>query len=92
MAAVKYREVTSVEIREAFRQQLSITEIQAALADAAGVGLNTFFCAPCCLCGASPTVLFGLIAKDRITLMTFVVCNACITKHGLLPSDPGSEY
>ena len=30
MAAVKYREVTSVEIREAFRQQLSITEIQAA--------------------------------------------------------------
>jgi hypothetical protein len=87
----KYREVTAVEIRESFRRQISIPEIQAALADAAGVGMNTFFCDPCCCCGQCPTVLFGVLARDRMTLMTFTVCDACIKEHGLLPSDPGSQ-
>jgi hypothetical protein len=87
----KYREVTAVEIREAFRPRMSMPEIQAALADAAGVGLNIFFCDPCCLCGVAPTVLFGVLARDRITLMTFAVCKNCIQVNGLLPSDPGSE-
>jgi hypothetical protein len=88
---VKYREVTAVEIRESFRRQISILEIQAALEDAAGVGMNTFFCDPCCLCGETPTVLFGVLARDRMTLMTFAVCSNCIKEHGLLPSDTGSQ-
>lgn len=88
----KYREFSSVEVQEAFRPQMSVIEIKRALAEAAGKVLHGFVFVPCCRCGdAHRTVLFGVLARDGITLMTFTVCTACIKAMGLLPSEPGAE-
>jgi hypothetical protein len=70
----------------AVMQKVSIQEVKAALADAAGVGLAIFFADPCCLCEATPTVLFSVLSRDRSTFMPFAVCTDCIKNHGLLPN------